>query len=210
MSMLDIAVTPLETELSEFGAGVTYERFRTIEVDLDGRFMRSTKQEFPARLKAASVAQLAFTTSEQLSVGERIIAHVEHLGGFDGKVSGNIEGGFELCLNITTRKREKLSAQLTWLLNRPLLSGLDGRKHERFAVENKSVLLRYGNDQSVECTLLDISLSGASLETSVRPEVGSKVFVGKQHAIVRRHHDHGVGVQFLQVQEATNLQGYLS
>lgn len=210
MSMLDIAVSPLEAELSEFGVRATHERYRTIEVDLGGRYMRSTEQEFPARLKAASVAQLVFTTPEQLANGERIIAHFEHLGGFDGKVSGTIDGGFELCLNITTRKREKLSAQLTWLLNRPLLSGLDGRKHERFAVEDKSVLLRYGRDQSVECTLLDISLSGASLETSVRPEVGSKVIVGKQHAIVRRHHDRGVGVQFLQVQEAMNLQGYLS
>ena len=210
MSMLDIAVSPLEAELSEFGGGATDERYRTIEVDLDGRFMRSTKQEYPARLKAASVAQLAFTTPEQLTIGERIIAHVEHLGGFDGKVSGKIDGGFELCLNITTRKREKLSAQLTWLLNRPLLSGLEGREHERFAVENKSVSLRYGKDQSVECTLLDISLSGASLETSVRPEVGSQVLVGKQNAIVRRHHDQGIGVQFLQVQEAMNLQGYLS
>ncbi len=209
MSILDIAVLTQQADVNVFDAGIIHERYRTIELDLDGRYMRSTKQEYPARLKTASVAQLVFTTPEPLTNGERIIAHFEHLGGLVGKVSGKIDGGVELCLNITTRKREKLSAQLTWLLNRPLYSGLDGRKHERFSFENRSVLLHYGNDQCVECTLLDISLSGASLASSVRPGIGSKVIVGKQDAIVRRHHDRGVGVQFLQVQEAMNLQGYL-
>lgn len=210
MSMLGIAVAPGEAGPSEFSGGALHERYRTVELDLEGRYMRSSKLEYPARLKTASVAQLAFTTPEQLTIGERIIAHFEHLGGLDGEVSGKIEGGFELCLKITTRKREKLSAQLTWLLNRPLYSGLDGRKHERFAVENRSVTLRFGKNKCVECTLLDISLSGASLETLIKPEVGTQVVVGKQNAIVRRHHDRGVGVQFLEVQEVVNLQVFLS
>ncbi len=210
MSTMDIAVALREAGPSGSSGGGIDARYRTVELDLEGRYMRSSKLEYPARLKTVSVAQLAFTTHEQLASGERIIAHFEHLGGLDGEVSGKIDGGFELCLNITTRKREKLSAQLTWLLNRPVYSGLDGRRHERLAVENRSVPMRYGKDQCFECTLLDISLSGASLETSVKPEVGTRVVVGKQNAIVRRHHDRGVGVQFLEVQEVTDLQGILS
>lgn len=209
MSLLDISDSHDERLLTEFRAAAAHERRRTVQLDLDGRYMRSSKLEYPAKLKAVSVAHLVFDTNEQLEVGERIIVHFEHLGGFDGNVSGKSGSGVEVRLNITTRRREKLSAQLTWLLNRQDFSDLEGRRHERIAVENKSVPLRFGEGQVVECTLLDISSSGASLGTLIRPEVGTEVVVGKQNAIVRRHHNHGIGVQFLQDYEGKHLQGYL-
>ncbi len=209
MSLLDISDSHDERLLTEFRAETADERHRTVQLDLDGRYMRSSKFEYPAKLKAVSVAHLVFDTNEQLEVGERIIVHFEHLGGLDGNVSGKSGSGVEVRLNITTRRREKLSAQLTWLLNRQDFSGLEGRRHERIAVGNKSVPLRFGEGQVVECTLLDISSSGASLGTLIRPEVGTEVVVGKQNAIVRRHHNHGIGVQFLQDYEGKHLQGYL-
>ena len=209
MSLLDISDSHDERLLMEFRAAAADERRRTVQLDLDGRYMRSSKLEYPAKLKAVSVAHLVFDTNEQLEVGERIIVHFEHLGGLDGNVSGKSGSGVEVRLNITTHRREKLSAQLTWLLNRQDFSGLEGRRHERIAVGNKSVPLRFGEGQVVECTLLDISSSGASLGTLIRPEVGTEVVVGKQKAIVRRHHNHGIGVQFLQDYEGKHLQGYL-
>ena len=209
MSLLDISDSHDERVPTEFRAAAADERRRTVQLDLDGRYMRSSKLEYPAKLKAVSVAHLVFDTTEALEVGERIIAHFDHLGGLDGNVSGKSDCGVEVRLNITTRKREKLSAQLTWLLNRQEFTGLEGRRHERIAVGNKSVPLRFDEGQFVECTLLDISSSGASLGTLIRPEVGTEVVVGKQNAIVRRHHNHGIGVQFLQDYEGKHLQGYL-
>ena len=71
MSIMDIAVTPREAGPSESSGGAAHERYRTVELDLEGRYMRSCKLEYPARLKTVSVAQLAFTTPQQLASGER-------------------------------------------------------------------------------------------------------------------------------------------
>lgn len=194
----------------EAGASLDAERYRSVRLALIGRFMRSSnKAEYPAMLSRISVERLTVTSPVVLSEDESVIAYFEHVGGLEGRVTRVLDNGFEMCLNITTRKREKLAAQLTWLINRDQFDGLEERRHERFAVGNKMVALRIGDAPAIECTLLDISLSGASLETSVRPEIGTEVVVGKQVSVVRRHHEQGIGVQFLQVQEAKHLQGYL-
>jgi len=44
-------------------------------------------------------------------------------------------------------------------------------------------------------------LSGASIATEARPPIGSEVFLGKLKARVMRHHDRGIGVRFLDIQE---------
>lgn len=181
------------------------ERFRSVSLTLQGRFMRPDKSEIPSKLIDVSVAHMSLTSPVEVQPDERIVAYFEHIGLLDGLVDKIFQSGFSMRLNITTRKREKLAAQLTWLINRAEFSGLEERRHERIAVGNKTVSMQIG-ERAVECALLDISLSGASLGTHLRPIVGTEVVVGVQHAIVRRHHEHGIGVQFLQVQEASNLQ----
>ncbi len=181
------------------------ERTRSVQLALQGRFMRPDKSEFPAKLIDISVAQLTLASPVLLEPKEKVVAYFEHIGLLDGIVDRVFETGFSMCLNITTRKREKLAAQLTWLINRSEFSGLEERRHERVAVGNKTVAMQIG-ERKYECGLLDISLSGASLGTHFRPAIGTEVVVGVQNAIVRRHHEHGIGVQFLQVQEAKNLQ----
>ncbi len=185
------------------------ERYRSVRLALIGRFMRANKAEYPAKTTHVSVAELSISTPICLVEDERLIAYFEHVGGLEGVVSRVHENGFDLRLNITTRKREKLAAQLTWLLNRGDIAGLEERRHERFAVGNKTVPIRLENGRTYQCRLLDISMSGASIETNLRPEIGSDIIVGKQRAVVRRHHEQGIGVQFMQEQEADNLQGLL-
>ncbi|MBU1209764.1 MAG: PilZ domain-containing protein [Alphaproteobacteria bacterium] len=181
------------------------DRHRTVELALQGRFMRTDKSEYPAKMIRISVAEMQMTSPVLLAPKEKVVAYFEHIGLIDGAVDRVFESGFSMCLNITTRKREKLAAQLTWLINRSEFTGLEGRRHERIAVGNKPVTMQLG-ERAVQCALLDISLSGASLGTHFRPVIGTEVVVGMQHAVVRRHHDHGIGVQFLQVQEANALQ----
>jgi len=194
--------SPVQLRVPDIDYG---ERHRTVELALQGRFMRPDKSEYPAKLVDISVAHMSLTSPILVDVGEKVVAYFEHIGLIDGKVDRVSGTGFSMRLNITTRKREKLAAQLTWLINRSEFTGLEERRHERIAVGNKTVGMDVGG-RMVQCSLLDISLSGASLGTDVRPAIGTEVVVGVQHAIVRRHHEQGIGVQFLQVQEAKALQ----
>lgn len=208
MTALDAQIERREFGRLKYTQPRSNSRHRTVPLALSGRFMRPDKSEHPAKLIDISVAHTTLSSPIELTHGEKVIAYFEHIGGLEGTVNNLFEGGFAMCLNITTRKREKLAAQLTWLINRSEFVGLEERKHQRFEVGNQTVSMRIG-DKSAECKLLDISLSGASLGTSARPTIGTEVVVGVQRAIVRRHHEQGIGVQFLQVQEAKALQNYL-
>ena len=47
---------------------------------------------------------------------------------------------------------------------------------------------------------------GASVGTAARPPIGSHVTLGTFKAIVRRHHDQGLGLQFDQMQDIEILR----
>ena len=56
--------------------------------------------------------------------------------------------------------------------------------------------------------MLDFSLSGASVGTKARPPIGAEVHLGKLRARVMRHHEHGIGLQFLDIQDPEAVRRY--
>lgn len=181
-----------------------YKRFR---VQLSGRFMRADKSEHICTVADISAGGIRLITSERVVLGERIIAQFDHIGGLVGSVARTLPDGFALSLSATRHKREKLAAQITWLINRHELSDYGAeRQHERFSVGDRITTLKLGDGISLTCRILDVSLSGASLGTAARPSIGDVVMVGKQRAQVMRYHDQGIGVQFLEPQERGALQ----
>jgi len=139
--------------------------------------------------------------------GEVIVAYFDHIGGIEGTVVRIFDGGFAIAMNATQHKREKIAAQLTWLVNRHELQSAVDRRHERRTVNQKTTL-KLDRDISVECRVLDVSLSGASIETTARPPIGTDVLFGKLRCRVMRHHDNGIGVAFLDIQEPEAIRKY--
>jgi hypothetical protein len=45
--------------------------------------------------------------------------------------------------------------------------------------------------------MLDVSRSGASIVTPIRPPLGTEVIFASQRAVVVRHHDEGIAVEFV-------------
>jgi hypothetical protein len=56
------------------------------------------------------------------------------------------------------------------------------------------------------CRVLDISVSGASIGTPARPEIGTEVTLGRLRARVMRHHAQGFGVQFIDTQNLAAIR----
>jgi PilZ domain len=180
-------------------------RHRRVPLELSGRFMRSTREEYTCRLKDISVGGASVATDNPADVGERIVAYFEHLGGFEGTVSRHMPGGFAIQFKVSEHKREKLAAQIMWLLNRDEFPDELGRQHERVGAKGRKTSLRFDDGMIIDVTLLDLSASGASVVTPARPAIGEEVILGKVRAIVRRHHAEGIGLQFLVVQDQSSL-----
>ena len=184
-------------------------RHRRIQISLLGRFMRENKQEYPCRLSDVSVGGAAIMAPVSPPVGERIVAYFDHIGGIEGHVVRGFDGGFAMELVATEHKREKLAAQLTWLINRDELgSGAEERRHNRASVANKAATLKLDEGVTIHVNVLDISMSGASIATEARPAIGAEVILGKMRGRVVRHHADGIGVEFLDIQQPEAVRKY--
>ena len=183
-------------------------RHKRISIELFGRFMRENKQEHPCRLIDISAGGAAIRPMSPVSigVGERVLAVFEHIGGIEGVVVREFDGGVAFRLTATQHKREKLAAMLTWLANRSELSGIDERQHERIVPKSGRQQIHLPDGGVLECQVIDVSLSGASIGTPARPPLGTEVVLGKLRARVVRHHAQGFGVRFIDAQSQVALR----
>ena len=183
-------------------------RYKRVALTLLGRFMRANKQEYPCKLYDVSVGGAAIMAPVEVEEGERIVAYFDQLGGLEGNVVRLFDGGFAIQLNATQHKREKLVAQLTWLINRSELKGEDERKHERVVPNNTESMMKLDEGIVVPVRVLDVSISGASIGTEARPPIGQEILLGKLRAVVVRHHSKGIGVRFRDIQNPAALRNH--
>jgi len=183
-------------------------RHRRVPLGLLGRFMRENKQEYPCKLTDISVGGAALMSPMEVEDGETIVVYLDQIGGLVGTVARHFEGGFALRFKATQHKREKLAAQLTWLINRHELEPSDARRHERIVPRKTSSSLTLEDGVSLPCQIIDVSISGASVASEARPPLGTEVWVGKLRSRVVRHHAHGIGVRFVDIQQPTALRRY--
>lgn len=207
---MSIQAAPFARRAEVLATNITPDRRRhkRVSITLLGRFMRANKQEYPCKLHDISVGGAAMMSPVAVPEGERIVAYFDHIGGLEGTVARSFEGGFALRFNATQHKREKLAAQLTWLINRDELSGVDERRHERIVPRNGMSSLKLAEGIVIGCQVLDVSISGASIATEARPAIGGEITLGKLRGRVVRHHPHGIGIQFIDIQNPLALRRY--
>jgi len=176
--------------------GPDRRRYPRFALNLPGRFMRPDKLDYPCRLKDISVGGAALITPTQPTVGEKIVVYLMHLGGLEGAVVRRTNDGFAMSLTATQRKRDNLAARIQLLINRADLAEADERISPRTPLTGFATLM-LDDGTVLECPMLDVSGSGVSLVTPIKPPIGAEVVVSSERAVVVRHHDEGVAVEFV-------------
>lgn len=182
------------------------DAFYSVTVDLQGRMMRQDYSEQKCVIQRMSPAIASFAAANLPNHGERIIAYVEQLGRLEGSVCRTTNDGFDVAIIATSRKQSKLAAQLTWLANKHELGVAEDRRHERAAPSNDNAEIRLEDGRTYPCHILDLSVSGAAFEIDVRPEIGSKLWLGSMQGRVVRHFDNGLSMEFTHVQPLNELE----
>jgi hypothetical protein len=183
-------------------------RFQRVKINLLGRYMLADRREFPCQIINMSPGGVALIAPVAGHRSERVIAYVDHLGRIEGKVARTFENGFAMTIAASSRKRDKLAAQLTWLANRHILNLPEDRRHGRFAPRNPLARLILPNGNNVACRIIDLSQSGAAIAIApeLRPEVGTLVTIGKTQGRVVRHIDDGFAIEFTRLQHPDFLE----
>jgi hypothetical protein len=177
-------------------------RHQRVKVNLLGRYMLADYREFPCQVIDMSPGGMAVVAPVAGEPGERVIAYVDHLGRLEGKIARIIENGFAMSISATSRKRDKLAAQLTWLANRQILNLPEDRRHGRFTPRNTMARLILQNGTYVACRVIDLSASGAAVAIApdLLPPVGAAVTIGKTAGRVVRHIENGFAIEFQRLQ----------
>ena len=180
-------------------------RFQRVKISVLGRYMLADRREFPCQVLEMSPGDAMVVAPVAGVVGEKVIAYIDHLGRIEGVITAQIDGGFVMDISASSRKRDKMAAQLTWLANKDLLNLPEDRRHERVVpdIRHSTVVLYDG--RRYNCKIIDISLSGAAIELDVRPAMGTPVTLGRMRARVIRHFQNGVAVEFVSSQEMLNV-----
>lgn len=171
-------------------------RYPRYALNLPGRFMRPDKLDYPCRLIDISVESAAMTTPVPLRVGEKLIVYLMHLGGLEGTVVRLFPGSFAMTISGTQRKRDKLALQIPRLASQTEIPEGEERLYPRVSAD-EAALLVLPDGSTMVCPLHDVSLSGAAIVTPARPTLGAEVMVDKRRAVVVRHHERGIAVEFV-------------
>ena len=184
-------------------------QFQRVDLTLFGRYMLASRQEFPCQILNMSPGSAALMTPKSGEVGERVVAYVDHVGRLEGVILRLFDGGFAMSVAATERKRDKLSAKLTWLANRHELNLAEDRRHDRIVPRQRSAEIRLEDGRSYRTRIVDLSLSGAAIEIDVRPAIGTMLWVGNMRGRVVRHFEDGVAIEFAVVQTRDSLERFL-
>jgi hypothetical protein len=181
-------------------------RHRRVAVTVFGRFMREDKQEYPCQVVNMSAGGMSVLAPVVCDDGERIVAYLDNLGRIEGVVVRSFDGGFAVRILASLYKRERIANLLTWLINQDSLGLGEERRHERIVPRNNASKLILPNGDVHSCRIIDISLSGASVACSVKPPIDTVVILGRMRGRVVRHHDQGIGIQFVELQDPDSIE----
>jgi hypothetical protein len=178
-------------------AGAERRRFRRVRIDLPGRlFIPADSHEARCTVLDLSPGGAAVACDTVPEAGASVVLYVENFGRFEGTVVRRDDEGFGLAFVCTPSKRERTAEQLILFLNKSLVEDTLLRRHERAHQKGFAKFTR-ADGQIVHCEVSDISVSGVSLRTDIRPPVGEFVLIAQIAGRVVRHHPDGVAVEFV-------------
>jgi hypothetical protein len=185
-------------------------RFQRVRVNLLGRYMLADRREFPCQVVDMSPGGMALIAPVNGKASERVIVYVDHIGRLEGVIVRQFANGFAMTISATPRKRDKLASQLTWLANRHVLGLPEDRRHGRVVPKDPMSTLVLANGETLTVRVIDMSLSGAAVQTDLRPPINSLVTLGKTQGRVIRHVDQGFAIEFTRLQHPDFLEDSVS
>lgn len=186
------------------GDGPDRRRFPRVPVDLEVRYLRADGSEQAGRVVDVSACGLYIAgdpASTKPEPHERIVAYVDKLGRFEGHVARVNPDGFGVELEMTPAKQQRLAAALERVAAGDADAIAEARRHPRVEGGDKPTKLRLPNGTETPCRVIDISVSGASVETHLRPTIGVYVEIGRMRGRVVRHHETGFALEFADLSE---------
>jgi len=183
-----------------------------VQITFQGRYMLlKSNEEYPCRTFEISPGDVSLFAPVVPVPGEKVVLYLNELGRFTGAATRKTETGFEMSLQLTPKKRDRLAEQLTWYANRSTMDVEERRRHDRVVPLMDLTVLRLTRGDEHIVRIRSLSLSGVAIETDRIIPMGAEVMVGNTPARVVRILDDGVACEFVkhfrpgEIDETTRL-----
>ena len=172
-------------------------RYRRVPINLPGKlFVPSSSQEFACSVVDLSPGGASVACEMMLPIDTPVVLYANTFGRFEGVVARHDGPRLGLRFASTALKRERTAEQLTLYLNRNLLDESELRRDDRTPTKGLTRFVRH-DGQVIPCEVLDLSVSGISVKTDLRPPIGEFILIGQLAGRIARHHDNGIGIEFV-------------
>lgn len=177
------------------GDGSERRRHARVEAPLKARYLGPDGHEHPCLVVNISAGGALLRAKISPAESDSIVLYVDEVGRFECKVIRSGKHSFAVDYRGRRSKTARTADALTLTLNQPSQKAAELRAAPRIK-HDEPALVTLENGDRIPCSIIDISLTGASIEIDPRPPLGSILALGKTRAKVVRRHEKGVGVIF--------------
>ncbi|MAN46935.1 MAG: PilZ domain-containing protein [Hyphomonas sp.] len=172
-----------------------------IDLEIGGCYLDEESQDHKLVTENLSCSGALMRAATIPSEGSNVICYFDDLGRVAATVVRTSEDGFAVQFNVVPHKREKLANRLSWLANKGEHELPEERTAPRYPTSGHAQVIRK-NGQHLACNVIDISLTGASLEThGALPAIGEIVIAGNLQGRVVRVGEGNFAINFLRKDE---------
>lgn len=170
-------------------------RHSRVSYRLKARYLDEAGEERPCVVANISAGGAMVRAKKTPNRGEKVVLYIDGIGRFEGQVVRAGKHAFAVHYKARRAKTQRTADALIRVLNRGQRAQ-DRRNMPRIEME-RPVIVTQKDGSQIECTILDVSLTGASISIDPQPPLGTEMIVGRMKARVVRRHEVGVGLVFL-------------
>jgi PilZ domain-containing protein len=171
-------------------------RYKRLEVEVPGKvFLPSTGKEADCVVTNISPAGAEIACGVERLLDTPIVLYAAGLGRFDGHIVWERDGSYGVKFSGSESRQARLADRLMSTGGEEA-QGSDRQRDKHIASSSLAQFTRQ-DGSVVPCRVLDFSVSGVSVKTNVRPQVGEHVLIGGMVGRVARYHESGIGIEFV-------------
>ena len=167
------------------------------------RFMVIDRFEDQGELLDISPDGFRIGGSKLPNIGDTVVAYMDEIGRFEGRVVRHEEGAFAVKMSLTTPKLARLERSIeAFFAREDIESDLsdrrgkisDRRQHERRTVDLDFIDGARANNEVFRCSVANISFSGIEIITTQSLNIGETVKIGVVQGVVTRKTEKGYAI----------------
>ncbi len=194
------------------GTTIETSHFKRVTCRMPVKLLIGSVVEVKGIIINMSAGEMAIASRHPVKTDDEIIAYINGTDRFKGIVSRHMGNVFSVKMKLPKAKQFRIVEMLTTELARrdgiigqnEIVRERRGALRRRCAGGQSACILSDGN--SVKCSVLDVSLTGLSIEIDPVLKIGEIVRVGKINARVVRQTPTGYGLELLDVETSSIAQ----